>query len=181
MNKKITIIIGHNKIDKGAYSPSLSLSEYDYHKKVCELLKDIPNIRVLEREYKNGSYNKEMADMVERLDSEKYDLAIELHFNSASSEQPHGTETLVFYRNLKASEYSQMYFDCIRKFRPNQRIRGIIPISSLFDRGAYGILKSKGTYILVEGFFGSNPNDVISVEDYASILKDFIKEVQNGK
>lgn len=178
MNKQVILIVGHNNISRGAYSVPLSMTEFEYHSKVVELLTDLPNVKVLFRENKQ-SYSKEMADLINRLDINKYDLALELHFNSAIDTNIGGTETLVYYKNIKAKQYSQLYFDKIKEYRPTQKIRGVKTVSTENERGAYGIVKSKGTYILLEAFFGSNKEDVISVEDYANILRNFIKEVDN--
>ena len=58
--------------------------------------------------------------------------------------------------------------------------RGLILVQDSKTRGAYGICKSKDTYILVEPFFGSNNEESLkfSVEsDVVNLFVDFIKEM----
>ena len=58
--------------------------------------------------------------------------------------------------------------------------RGLILVQDSKTRGAYGICKSKDTYILVEPFFGTNNEEALkfSVEsDVVNLFIDFIKEM----
>lgn len=77
---KTVLIIGHNARDKGAYSPYLKMSEYDYWNEVVKGL-DVPVLR----RHANRGYGLEMREMLNRLEQIDYDIAIELHFNSAIS------------------------------------------------------------------------------------------------
>ena len=59
------------------------------------------------------------------------------------------------------------------------RNRGIIEVSHERERnGAYGICNSRGHYLLIEPFFGSDEKDCIPVGEMREILKEWIKEVQ---
>ena len=58
--------------------------------------------------------------------------------------------------------------------------RGLILVQDSKTRGAYGICKSKDTYILIEPFFGTNNEETLkfSVEsDVVNLFVDFIKEM----
>lgn len=168
---KTVLIIGHNARDKGAYSPYLKMSEYDYWGEVVKGL-DVP---VLRRNANRG-YGLEMREMLSRLEQIDYDIAIELHFNSAIS-NANGAEVLIYKGNKKAKILAQNLLD--RLVDKGHRDRGIIEVSHERERnGAYGICNSKGYYLLIEPFFGSNEKDCIPVGEMREILKEWIEEVQ---
>ncbi len=168
---KTVLIIGHNARDKGAYSPYLKMSEYDYWSEVVKGL-DVP---ILRRNPSLG-YGLEMREMLSRLEQIDYDIAIELHFNSAIS-HANGAEVLIYKGNKKAKILAQNLLD--RLVDKGHRNRGIIEVSHERERnGAYGICNSRGHYILIEPFFGSDEKDCIQVEEMRKILKNFIKEVE---
>ena len=57
--------------------------------------------------------------------------------------------------------------------------RGLILVQDSKTRGAYGICKSKDTYILVEPFFGTNQDESLkfSIEsDVVDLFVNFIKD-----
>lgn len=168
---KTVLIVGHNARDKGAYSPHLKMSEYDYWGEVVKGL-DVP---VLRRNASRG-YGLEMREMLSRLEQMDYDIAIELHFNSAIS-NANGAEVLIYKDNKKSKILAQNLLD--RLADKGHRNRGIIEVSHEQERnGAYGICNSRGHYILIEPFFGSDEKDCIQVEEMRKILKNFIKEVE---
>ena len=202
---KIALIIGHNKRAKGAYSQILG-SEYDYWKRIAEKTKGIiPElVDIYERE-PNEYYTREMFKVLEELNKNNYKFCIELHFNAAESEQANGCECLVYYKNNKAKELATNFMARLQnkfgsKIRTKENIlketevvngkektvekkettRGLILVQDSKTRGAYGICKSKDTYILVEPFFGSNNEESLkfSVEsDVVNLFVDFIKEM----
>ncbi|MGL4652663.1 MAG: hypothetical protein ACRCU8_04040, partial [Cetobacterium sp.] len=59
----------------------------------------------------------------------------------------------------------------------------LIQIKSLDQNGAYGIIKSKCPYILLEPFFGDNKTDTdkISVELMADVLFEFLNTINDVK
>lgn len=168
---KIALIIGHNQRSKGAYSSYLKTSEYDYWGEVAKGL-DVPVLR----RNPNRGYSLEMREMLSRLEQLNYDVAIELHFNSAIS-NAEGAEVLIYKGNKKAKMLAQNLLD--RLVDKGHRNRGIIEVSRERERnGAYGICNSRGHYLLIEPFFGSNEKDCIPVEEMREILKKFVEEVE---
>lgn len=202
---KVALVIGHNKRSKGAYSTIVG-SEYDYWKRIAEKIKGIiPElVDIYERE-PNEYYTREMFKVLEELNKNDYKFCIELHFNAAESEQANGCECLVYYKNNKAKELATNFMARLQnkfgsKIRTKENIlketevvngkektvekkettRGLILVQDSKTRGAYGICKSKDTYILVEPFFGSNNEESLkfSVEsDVVNLFVDFIKEM----
>lgn len=178
---KVALIIGHNKRSKGAYSQIVG-SEYDYWKGIAEKIKtEIPElVDVYERKL-NKFYVLEMEEVLKELNKNDYKTCLELHFNSSTNSQANGCECLVYYKNDSAKKLATNFMARLQnvfgsKIRGNH---GIIEIQDSKTRGGYGICNSKDTYILVEPFFGSNPDESLkfSVEkDVVNLFINFIKE-----
>ena len=178
---KVALIIGHNKRSKGAYSQIVG-SEYDYWKGIAEKIKtEIPELVDIYERKPNKFYVPEMEEVLKELNKNDYKSCIELHFNSSTNSQANGCECLVYYKNNKAKELATNFMARLQnifgsKIRGNH---GIIEIQDSKVRGGYGICNSKDTYILVEPFFGSNPDESLkfSVEkDVVNLFINFIKE-----
>lgn len=178
---KVALVIGHNNRSKGAYS-SIVGSEYDYWKRIAEKIKaEIPALVDVYERKPNKAYVPEMNEVLKELNKNDYKFCIELHFNSAASEQANGCECLVYYKNNEAKELVTNFMAKLQnifgsKIRGNH---GIIEIEDSKIRGGYGICNSKDTYILVEPFFGSNNDESLkfSIEkDVVDLFVNFIKE-----
>lgn len=180
----VVLVVGHNSVSKGAYSNVLKMSEYDYNlevaNKVLARQNELKyNIRVLFRK-PNPSYSYQMKELLGELDKDKYKVAVELHFNAPAKiedTETNGALALYYYKNEKAKEIINKYFEAIKKYRPNHIIRGIIPSKTEKDRGGYGICNSKGTYILVEPFFANNKENVLFIDEYVEVLITFINSL----
>ena len=178
---KVALIIGHNKRSKGAYSQIVG-SEYDYWKRIAEKIKtEIPELVDVYERKPNKFYVSEMKEVLKELNKNDYKTCLELHFNSSTNSQANGCECLVYYKNNKAKELVTNFMARLQnkfgsKIRGNH---GIIEIQDSKVRGGYGICNSKDTYILVEPFFGSNPDESLkfSVEkDVVNLFINFIRE-----
>lgn len=178
---KVALIIGHNDRSRGAYSPIL-FSEFKYWKKIAEKIKgEIPEIIDVYERKPNKAYVPEMNEVLKELNKNDYNFCLELHFNSSLNRNANGCECLVYHKNKKAKELATDFMARLQnvfgsKIRGNH---GIIEIQDSKVRGGYGICNSKDTYILVEPFFGSNPDESLkfSVEkDVADLFVNFIKE-----
>lgn len=201
---KVALIIGHNKRSKGAYSQIVG-SEYDYWKRIAEKIKiEIPALVDVYERKPNKFYVPEMEEVLKELNKNDYKFCMELHFNAAQSEQANGCECLVYYKNNKAKELATNFMARLQnkfgsKIRTKENTlketkvvngkevitekkevtRGLILIQDSKIRGGYGICNSKDTYILIEPFFGSNPDESLkfSVEkDVVDLFINFIKE-----
>lgn len=178
---KVALIIGHNDRSRGAYSPIL-LSEFKYWKRIAEKIKgEIPEIIDVYERKPNKAYVPEMNEVLKELNKNDYNFCLELHFNSSLNRNANGCECLVYWKNEKAKKLATNFMARLQnvfgsKIRGNH---GIIEIQDSNVRGGYGICKSKDTYILVEPFFGSNPDESLkfSVEkDVVNLFINFIKE-----
>ena len=204
---KVALVIGHNKRSKGAYSTIVG-SEYDYWKRIAEKIKtEIPLMVDIYEIKPNQYYTREMFEVLEELNKNDYKFCMELHFNAAASEQANGCECLVYFGNNKAKALATDFMARLQnkfgsKIRTKENVikvtmhekridgktweeerkettRGLILVQDSKTRGAYGICKSKDTYILVEPFFGTNNEEALkfSVEkDVVDLFVNFIKE-----
>lgn len=204
---KVALVIGHNKRSKGAYSTIVG-SEYDYWKRIAEKIKtEIPLMVDIYERKPNQYYTREMFEVLEELNKNDYKFCMELHFNAAASEQANGCECLVYFGNNKAKALATDFMARLQnkfgsKIRTKENVikvtmhekridgktweeerkettRGLILVQDSKTRGAYGICKSKDTYILVEPFFGTNNEEALkfSVEkDVVDLFVNFIKE-----
>lgn len=180
----VVLIVGHNSVSKGAYSNVLQQSEYDYNlevaNKVLAMSNELKyNIKILFRK-PHPSYTFQMKELLTNLEKDKYKLALELHFNAPAKVEDtstNGALALYYYKNEKAKEIIDKYFEAIKKYRPKHNIMGTIPIKIEKDRGGYGICNSKGIYILLEPFFANNKENVLSIDDYVKVLITFINSL----
>ena len=205
---KVALIIGHNLRSKGAYSTIVG-SEYDYWKRIAEKIKtEIPlMVDVYERK-PNKFYVPEMNEVLKELNKNDYKFCIELHFNSAASEQANGCECLVYYGNNKAKELATDFMARLQnkfgsKIRTKENIvkvkmqekkidgkvweeekkittRGLTLIQDSNTRGGYGICKSKDTYILFEPFFGSNNDEPLKFSVEKDVVDLFVNFIKEN-
>lgn len=194
--KKIALIIGHNEKNKGAYSEYLKISEYDFYSKVLDVLfkkyqetfnlkeEFIKNIqdKIIIFRVPNTGYSKEMAEVVNTLEKNKFELAIELHFNATVEHKQHGNTVLYWHKSMEGKKLAELFQEIMSSYTKIKKL-DLIPISSLKQNGAYGIMKSKCPYILLEPFFGDNKidTDKINVEKMAEVLFLFLNEINQVK
>ena len=58
--------------------------------------------------------------------------------------------------------------------------RGLIEVKDSKERGAYGICKSKDTYILLEPFFGSNLDESLKFSIISDVVALFVKFIKDN-
>ena len=174
---KVALIIGHNSRNKGAYS-SIIGSEFDYWKRIAIKIKNIiPDVVDVYERSPNKYYTREMFQVLEKLNQNKYAFCMELHFNSSTDKSANGCECYIYHKNNEAKMLVTNFIHQLHNVF-NVKIRnnhGINLVSSSQVRGGYGICKSKWTYILIEPFFGSNPGEALKFYDENKIVELLIK------
>lgn len=179
---KVALIIGHNDRSRGAYSPIL-LSEFKYWKRIAEKIKgEIPEIIDIYERKPNKAYIPEMNEVLKELNKNDYSFCLELHFNSSLNRDANGCECLVYWKNEKAKELATNFMVRLQnvfgsKIRSNH---GIIEVNDSNKRGAYGICKSKDTYILLEPFFGSNQDESLKFSIESDVVDLFVKFIKDN-
>ena len=204
--KKFAIVIGHNPRGRGAYSEYLDLSEYEYWRNVCDEINKIDDSIDIYSRKPEQNYLQEMKPVVAEINKHNYELALELHFNAASS-QANGCECLAYFKNEQAKKYAELFMKKLKaeygsnirkewnKLKEKKIVKngkeeiiektvetqGIILITDSKMRGGYGICNTNCTYVLVEPFFGTNEetNKFKDVKKMAKFIVDFINSVKN--
>lgn len=177
--KKVAIVVGHTAWSKGAQSPYLP-AEYDYNLEVANKLKQYgSNYDVFtHRTYSVGYYNM-WRETAAKINSQNYDLVIELHYNAASP-VAHGTETLYYFNSKKGKQYAQIFSQQISEdFGTKLRgIQGVKPLVNKNDRGFYAVYLPKPPALIVEPFFGSNEEESVLFKDTDKYAESLHKAIQ---
>ena len=188
---KVAILVGHNSSQQGAFSKELNMTEWQYNKEVANYLheKDGEMYDVYFRQ-PHQSYRKQMQDVLDVINRKYYDLVVELHFNSHSDAQAQGSTGLHYKANSKVVEYLHLFQDMLKRIWGVVK-RPLIPITKEdLNRvnGAYGILKSKADYVLLEPFFGSNQEEARKFRSYLQYadtldksIKKYLESVEDGR
>ena len=130
----------------------------------------------------NTGYSKEMAEVINTLEKNNFELAIELHFNATAEHKQHGNTVLYWHKSMEGKKLAELFQEIMSSYTEIKKL-DLIPISSLKQNGAYGIIKSKCPYILLEPFFGDNKidTDKINIEKMAEVLFLFLNEINQVK
>ncbi|OBQ56091.1 N-acetylmuramoyl-L-alanine amidase [Tamlana sp. s12] len=176
---KIAICIGHNKINKGAFSLYLNDSEFDYNTRVANYVKDYfgDSLDVYNR-IKSSGYKEEISNLAERVNKVDYDLVMELHFNAAIP-QAKGVEALYFYSSRKGKRFAKGFCEAV-KMEYGSSSRGAKPLRKDSDRGFGFVQKIKAPAIILEPFFGSNveAKKFMDAKRYANTLINWINCIE---
>lgn len=174
---KVAFVIGHHEKDKGAYSPYLKVSEWDFYK---EVISYIPEASVFYHDSSISSYTERIKNTASKINKVDFDLVIELHFNAAS-ESANGCETLYYYNSKKGAKYAKAFSRTVND-RTGIKLRnnGLKPLVNSKDRGFASVYYTTAPTILIEPFFGSNEEDVeriVSAKNVSIIINEFLDHV----
>lgn len=173
--RKVGLIVGHSKRSPGAIVkvPGYpNTTEYEYNQIVAQYLLDNHVVKYVEYRDNGG-----IIGATQRMVAHGVDLSVELHCNS-HDKPAYGVEALYI---TTQSFYAADFF--CRKFATyfKRKNRGAKKISQA-NRGYQNLnLMRKVPYaILVEPFFGSNPEEFIPQIVYAKFLDNFIKDISES-
>lgn len=144
---RIAIVVGHDKKEQGAFSPYLKKSEFAYHSEVIEPLP----FDIYYRSTMDG-YMTKMRELAGRVNAKKYDLVVELHFNSFNG-VANGCECLHLNGSALGKRWSEIYCKEIAK-QYGVINRGAKAVSSGNGHGFLSLMKAPA--IIVEPFFGDH-------------------------
>jgi N-acetylmuramoyl-L-alanine amidase len=158
---KLAVIVGHSAKSPGAYSAGLGAYEYGFNSDVAGWIARHGtmiglDVQVFKRDVGgiDGAY--------EQAKQWGADAAIELHFNAATDKSASGTETIY------VTERSKDLATAVQA--------AMVGVFGLPDRGVKQPWQNRGAYsltrldvpsVLVEPFFGSNPQDAAVVAPLA--------------
>ena len=171
---RVAFVVGHTEKDKGAYSPHLKVSEWDFYN---EVLSYIPSANIFHHDPNIGGYVTRVKKTAEKLNKVNFDLVICLHFNAAIP-QANGCETLYYFQSRKGRDYAKKFSDLVTKRTGiKSRNGGLKALTNRRDRGFAAVYYPKAPVILIEPFFGSNESDCTKIqgaEKVAKIIQEFI-------
>lgn len=171
---KIAIVIGHNKVKQGYFSPYIGMTEYNYHKRVVSLLKGVDIYYRNDENY----YSKEIESLCDKLNSKSYDLVLSLHFNSFNG-SVQGSEAWVFHSNEFTKNVAFKFSTEISN-QFNIKDRGVKLINNINQRGGMLFYKCKHPVVLLEPFFGDEieSKKFKDYRIYADFLQCFINDLK---
>lgn len=160
--KHVAICVGHSRAgDKGAANV-LGIYEWHFNKpladRVAELIRDSGHMASIISRYAGNSYGTAMVDVAKQLKTICADVALELHFNSASSASATGFEFLCWHSSKRSNALATSMQEAFQKAFPDQRDRGV-KLNTPVDRGSRFLQETHCPAVICEPFFGSNPKD----------------------
>ncbi len=174
---RVAFVVGHHQDSKGAFSPYLGLSEWDFYNKVLSYM-DNPN--VFYHNPNTKGYTERVKETAKKINKIDFDLVICLHFNSSENRQANGCETLYYFNSQKSRDFAYSFSETVSDWT-NIRVRnnGLKALTQSKDRGFAAVYYTKAPTILIEPFFGSNQMDcskIVDAENMACILNEFINK-----
>ncbi|WP_136464944.1 N-acetylmuramoyl-L-alanine amidase [Flagellimonas onchidii] len=179
---KVAIVIGHTKLRQGAYSPHLNITEWEFNKIIAERLEDVATVFCYDSY--NGGYTSMIKRMARRINRQKFDLVLELHFNAAESKQANGCEALYYFNNPYAKLLGEDFCE-LMEIAFNIKNRGAKALYGKHQRGFAAVYYPKPTTLILEPFFGSNSEDCKKLNQhgdwnkYVTVIKDLIRKYRN--
>ena len=151
---KIAIVVGHDKINQGAFSNILKQSEFAFNNEVAKLLP----YDVYFRNEKIKGYKSQMQELAKRINEKRYDLVIELHFNMFNGKAK-GCECLYLKGSKIGKEQAEKLCKSITKDFGNIN-RGAVAIDNEKGRGYWFLKLINAPALIVEPFFGDNEETI---------------------
>lgn len=183
MNKKIAVVVGHTNRrdrDQGAFSPYLVQTEQPYNLQVALQLKSMAPELYDVHTHTIQSYYKRQTAMSAKLNAGGYRLAVELHFN-AGPPTANGTYCLYWYGSKKSKAIAQtLSAEIVREY--NTKLRAVGGAQALVneqDRGYWFTALTNMPAVIVEPFFGSNPEALMFMDTrkYVRVLHNCLKSI----
>lgn len=178
---QLGIIIGHNRMSQGAFSPTLDQSEYQFHKGRAHMWVDRADgtpvdVQVFERPANAVDFKSEIRKPYQEADEWGADLVLELHFNAHEDPTATGSETLHFTSTAGTAWAERVQAATVRELGlrdrgTDDRIRG--------ERGWCSVIAGRAAAAVWEPAFGSNPTDAARLsERYALAVDAILREAE---
>lgn len=160
--RRVAVLIGHNARSKGAYSPHLAVSEWDFNNRVCDHMKAMSgeyglDVRKVLRQPGLG-YSREIATAYAEIDALQPEAILELHFNAGGGRR---SETLYLAGSQRGEILARRVQDAVTDLLgPTDRgpfRNGLLPRSE--GRGITSLRASRHPTVLTEPFFGDTEAD----------------------
>ena len=154
----IAICVGHSRPNDSGAASVTGVTEWDYNSELAEMIgKELKQPYKIYHTYKGGSYVTAMRWLARKLDEDRVDTAVELHFNAATPKAT-GHEWLHWHTSEKGRLLARTLRDSFEDSFPLFRSRGIKPRKK-GSRGAYFLRATSMPACIAEPFFGTNEED----------------------
>lgn len=158
----IAICVGHSRGDGGAISVG-GMNEWHYNRvlggNIVQILRDRWIPAMLIDRYAQTGYGRAMEMLATSLKGQRVEMAVELHFNSATSAAATGHEWLYWQSSVPGRALAQCLDRRMSEAFPKHKRRGLKPIVSENDRGGGFLKKTHCPAVICEPFFGTNVDD----------------------
>lgn len=169
---KIALVIGHNARSQGAVRVTDGRSEYDWMTGLAsQIVAQEPALFRVFRRPPGLGYSTEIRQAYAAVDAWGADASIELHFNSAAARSATGTETLTSGTtgSLRLAQLIQPAMVGALGLRD----RGLVT-RKRGDRGGESLWQGRAPAVLIEPYFGSNPDDCSAADRHFAALASAI-------
>ena len=163
--KNVAVVIGHTMNRPGANSYNNFIErEWYFNKSVMLEMMVLEQFDICYDVYMHyeDDYVERIEQLVDRMEEygRKYDLVIEMHYNSSSNEEAGGCECLFYHTNEDTKRFSEIFCKNISE-QFHVRNRGARPIKRKAQRGGRFIIETPYPAVILEPFFGSNKLEVL--------------------
>lgn len=160
--RNLVLAVGHSREnDHGAVGYDNETYEWHYNSKLAYLIADyLPrHIKTtIINHYEGDTYTESMEWLTDAVDPLNADLVCELHFNSYNEPSVNGYEMLYWYNSKKGQKAANTLIESMRQDFPDRTCRGSKAITH-GERGAGFLSGPKAPCVILEPFFGSNPQE----------------------
>ena len=173
----LAIVVGHNRVAQGAIRVLDRETEWRYNQDLAERIRDLDpdRVRIFFRPPGRGGVRA----CYREVDAWGADLSVELHFNAVRNRTVSGTETLTSgtdgSRRLAAAIQGRMVSVLGLPDR-GCKVRTPWAKRRIDRRGSTSLFAGRAPAVLVEPFFGSNPDDCRRADDRLDALARAIYE-----
>jgi len=164
--KKLAVIVGHNEAAQGAVRADTGETEWSWNGRLARAISTLSpsygiSVQIFFRQAGMG-YSAEIDDVYHRADKWGADATVELHFNSFGNPLAQGTETLTSTSKGGRALGAAVQREIVREL--GLRKRGAKAIGPR-ERGGRSLYAGAAPAILVEPYFGSNPDDLSATDE----------------
>jgi len=160
--RTLVLAVGHSReLDAGAVAYDGETYEWHYNttlsQKIADYLPKHINTTIINH-YEGDSYTESMRWLKKTVDPLNADLVCELHFNSFSNPNVNGHEMLYWNSSSKGLIAASNINDAMNEDFPENTDRGVKKVTH-GERGAGFLYGPKAPCVIIEPFFGSNPDE----------------------
>jgi len=161
--QRLVLAVGHSRAkDKGAVGFDGTTTEWTYNRTLAHFitlyLDDNIDVTIIDT-YKGNSYKEAMLNLKLTVDPLDPLLVVELHFNSFSDPKANGYEALYWHSSKRGKQAAEAFVQAMYNAFPSHTNRGAKAIQGNSARGSRFLRTLKAPCVILEPFFGSNPEE----------------------